>query len=48
MSNPSHSSTVKIGLSLMLVGLLLASPLLNGKKPTRNEIKEQVAAESEE
>ena len=48
MSNPSHSSTVKIGLSLMLVGLLLASPLLNSKKTTRNDIKEQVAAESEE
>jgi hypothetical protein len=47
-SNPTFSSTTKIGLSLMLVGLLLASPLLNSKKPVRNERKEMVAAESEE
>lgn len=48
MSDSSHSSTTKISLSLMLVGLLLASPLLNGKKTAKTEIKEKIAAESEE
>ena len=47
-TNPTFSSTAKIGLSLMLVGLLLASPLLNGKKMAKTEIKEKIAAESEE
>lgn len=47
-TNPTFSSTAKIGLSLMLIGLLLASPLLNGKKMAKTEIKEKIAAESEE
>ena len=48
ISDSSFSSTARIVLSLMLVGLLLASPLLNSKKPVRSERKERVAAESEE
>jgi hypothetical protein len=48
ISDSSFSSTAKIGLSLMLVGLLLASPLLNSRKMAKTEIKEKVAAESEE
>jgi hypothetical protein len=47
-TNPTFSSTAKIGFSLMLIGLLLASPLLNGKKMAKTEIKEKIAAESEE
>ncbi|HIB24395.1 MAG TPA: hypothetical protein EYO22_06795 [Candidatus Poseidoniales archaeon] len=47
-SNPTFSSTAKIGLSLMLVGLLLASPLLNSRKMAKTELNEKVAAESEE
>jgi hypothetical protein len=47
-SNPTFSSTAKIGLSLLLIGLLLASPLLNSNKTAKTEKKEKVAAESEE
>ncbi len=44
----SSSSTMKISISLMLVGLLLASPLLHRKKMVKSELKEKIAAESEE
>ena len=47
-TDSSFSSATKIGLSLMLIGLVLASPMLNSKKTAKREIKEKVAAESEE
>ncbi len=44
----SSSSTMKITISLMLAGLLLASPLLKGKKLVKSDLNEKLAAESEE
>ena len=48
MSDSALSPTAKISLSLLLIGLLLASPLMNTKKIGKNDGKEKSAAESEE
>jgi hypothetical protein len=48
MSDSALSPTAKISLSLLLIGLLLASPLMNTKKISKNDGNEKLAAESEE
>lgn len=48
MSDSVLSPTAKISLSLLIIGLLLASPLMNTKKISKNDGNEKLAAESEE